>query len=460
MSRSHKSIIGVVRKSLKGIGGIESVTANLIQFALVEGHRVVSLTSDHPPQRLVDLGLEPVVEPKIGVAIKTAARHVREGTLTGALVEAVASTLRPVVERFVERVSSGGRGVIFYPNFRRLYVLPLTSILVDLCWLRRIPIVAREGDYLAGPWEKAMLAAAHRIIVPCRPCKSNYVSNGVEEEKVVVVRNGVPKRFFDAGNRVGKAPGPTLLFPGRIASQYTGTNWKKGIEDCLIALRTVARDFPGVRLVFAGNDPTIGRQVARAGRTIVNRARALGVARHVKFLLAERCRYSEMHRAYESASVVLCPSRYREPYCNAVWEGMASQKPVVTTRLVGSIQEVSRAKDVLHPERNLVAHQPFVLIPPERPDLMAHAVRYLLRDSELGLRIGHNGQKLARQRSMARFAAFILQVLDEVHYAPLALSRLADKIPFLWQQHRARDTARLTTKRTFSGYFRYAGGMG
>jgi glycosyltransferase involved in cell wall biosynthesis len=233
MSRSHKSVIGVVRKSLRGLGGIESVTFNLVKFALMEGHHVVSLTSDHPPKRLVDLGLEPVVEPKVGVAIETVAGGVREGTLTSALVEAVASTLRPAVESFVERVSSSEKGVIFYPNFRRLYALPLTSVLVDLCRLRKIPIVAREGGYLAGLWEKAVLAATHRIIVPCQPCKSDYVSNGLEEGKVVVVRNGIPERFFDGSDRVDKARRPTILFPGRIASQYTGTNWKKGIEDCL-----------------------------------------------------------------------------------------------------------------------------------------------------------------------------------------------------------------------------------
>jgi len=460
MSRSHKSVIGVVRKSLRGLGGIESVTFNLVKFALMEGHHVVSLTSDHPPKRLVDLGLEPVVEPKVGVAIETVAGGVREGTLTSALVEAVASTLRPAVESFVERVSSSEKGVIFYPNFRRLYALPLTSVLVDLCRLRKIPIVAREGGYLAGLWEKAVLAATHRIIVPCQPCKSDYVSNGLEEGKVVVVRNGIPERFFDGSDRVDKARRPTILFPGRIASQYTGTNWKKGIEDCLIALPTIVRDFPSVQLVFAGNDPTIGRRVAQAKRAIINKARTLGVASHVKFLPAEQCRYSEMHHAYASASVVLCPPRYREPYCNIVWEGMASHKPVVTTRLVGSIREVSRAEDVLRSKSDLATHQPFVLIPPERPDLIVHAIRCLLRDPELGLRIGHNGRKLARPRSIARFAALILQVLGKVRYAPLAFSHLADKMPLLWQQHRARDTARLTTRRTVSVDFRYAGGTG
>ena len=460
MSRSHKSVIGVVRKSLRGIGGIESVTSNLVEFALMKGHHVVSLTSDHPPKRLVDLGLEPVMEPKIGITIETVAKYVRQGTLTGALVEAMASTLRLAVESFVERVSSGEKGVIFYPNFRRLYALPLTSVLVDLCRLRKIPIVAREGGYLAGPWERAMLAVAHRIIVPCRPCKSDYASNGVEAGTVVVVRNGIPGRFFDGSDRVDKARRPMVLFPGRIASQYTGTNWKKGIEDCLIALPTIAHDFPSVQLVFAGNDPTIGRRVAQARSAIINKARALGVASHVKFLPAEQCRYSEMHHAYASASVVLCPPRYREPYCNIVWEGMASQKSVVTTRLVGSIQEVSHPEDVLRSKSDLAAHQPFVLIPPERPDLIAHAIRCLLRDPELGLRIGHNGRKLAGQRSIARFAALTLQVLDEVRYAPLALSCLADKILLLWQQHRAGDTARLTTRRTLSVHFRYAEGTG
>jgi glycosyltransferase involved in cell wall biosynthesis len=460
MSRSHKSIIGVVRKSLRGIGGIESVTANLVEFALMEEHHVVSLTSDHPPKRLVDLGLEPVVEPKIGITIETVAKYVRQGTLTGALVEAVASTLRPAVESFVERVSSSEKGVIFYPNFSRLYALPLTSVLVDLCGLREIPIVAREGGYLAGPWERAMLAVAHRIIVPCRPCKSDYVSNGVKAGKVVVVRNGIPGRFFDGGDRVDKARRPTILFPGRMASQYTGINWKKGIEDCLIALPMIARDFPSVQLVFAGNDPTIGRRVAQAKRAIINKARALGVAGHVKFLPAERCHYSEIHRAYASASIVLCPPRHREPYCNVVWEGMASHKPVVTTRLVGSIKEVSHAEDVLRSKSNLSAHQPFVLTPPERPDLIAHVIRGLLRHPELGQRIGHNGRKLAKQRSISRFAMLILQVLDDARYTPLALSSLADKILLLWQQHRARDTARLTAKRTFSLDFRYAGGTG
>jgi glycosyltransferase involved in cell wall biosynthesis len=215
-----------------------------------------------------------------------------------------------------------------------------------------------------------------------------------------------------------------------------------------------------VQLVFAGNDPTIGRRVAQAQRAIINKARALGVAGHVKFLPVEQCRYSEIHRAYASASIVLCPPRYREPYCNIVWEGMASHKPVVTTRLVGSIQEVSCAEDVLRSKIDLAAHRPFVLIPPERPDLIAYAIRGLLRDPDLGLKIGHNGRKLARQRSITRFAVLILQVLDEVRYTPLAPSRLADKILLLWQQHRAKEIARLTPKRMLSLDFRYAGGIG
>lgn len=198
---------------------------------------------------------------------------------------------------------------------------------------------------------------------------------------VAVDRPAVPGRPARAAARarLGLPVGATVVGAvGRLTYQ-------KAPEDFVAALRILAR--PGVVGVWVGGGE-LAERVARQAEALP------GVA---VLLAGERADVPEVLPAFD---VFALPSRY-EGLPTAVVEAMVAGVPVVATA-------VNAVSDVVIPGET------GLLVPPERPDLLAAAVRHLLDRPDSAARMAANATRLVADR----YAVPALRGALESAYSP------------------------------------------
>ncbi len=193
-----------------------------------------------------------------------------------------------------------------------------------------------------------------------------------------VIYNGVDTDFFrpeeiDPGRRAAalaefKIHGsPVLGIVGRLTRQ-------KGHEVLLRAVADVAEEWPQMMLLIAGD----GEERAHLERL----ADSLGLRKRVHFLGA----MSNVREFLSVLDVFVHPSHW-EGLGIAVLEAMAMALPVVATNIEGLAEIIDNDKDGL-------------LVSPNDPGAVARAIKALLRDREMGLRLG----RAARERVADAFS--------------------------------------------------------
>lgn len=179
---------------------------------------------------------------------------------------------------------------------------------------------------------------------------------------VHVVENGVDRSGPSGPDGLPALPdSPCLLFVGRLEIA------QKGVDVLLRALadpRLAGRDVP---VVLVGDGPDEASLRAMAAR--------LGVGHRVRW--GGRVEGAGKRALMAGAAAVLVPSRY-ETFGMVAAEAMAAGAPVVASDV-----------DCL---RDVVAHAGGVLVPPERPDVLAAAVADLLDDPARAADLGARGR--------------------------------------------------------------------
>ena len=194
------------------------------------------------------------------------------------------------------------------------------------------------------------------------------VARGFPEHKIVVHYIGVDVRRFERRAGAGE---PIVLFVGRLAE-------KKGCRYLIEAMAKVEAAHPEVRLVIAGDGPLRGELEAQAAATL----------RRCSFVGAQSS--DEIRRWYQRARLLCAPSvtaasGETEGLPITVLEAQAVGLPVVSTVHSG-IPEA-----VLHEQTGLLA--------PERDsEALARHLMTVLRDVDLGARLGAAGAERVRER--------------------------------------------------------------
>lgn len=188
---------------------------------------------------------------------------------------------------------------------------------------------------------QAMLFSAHR-----------------DWDKLHIVHCGVEPERYVAGPRPAR---PTLLFVGRLAAV-------KGVLVLFDALKAIIKQHPDVLLRLIGDGPERSSLEARAVE--------LGIQDHVEF-----CGYksqADVAEALSAADVFVLPS-FAEGVPVVLMEAMASQVPVVTSRIAGVPELVEDGQSGL-------------LVPPGATGPLADALNKLLGDPKLREEMGRIGQ--------------------------------------------------------------------
>ncbi|HEX7662751.1 MAG TPA: glycosyltransferase [Pseudonocardiaceae bacterium] len=189
---------------------------------------------------------------------------------------------------------------------------------------------------------------------------------------VVVDRGGPTRADLDAVARARHALG--LRADALVVGAVGRLTYQKAPEDFVAALAILARiqpALPGLVGVWIGGGELAGRVARLAARTP-----------EVPLVFAgER---TDVMKLLPALNVFALPSRY-EGLPTAVVEAMVAGVPVVAT-------DVNAVTDVVRPGHS------GLLVPPQRPDLLAVAVRRLLDEPDLAARLAANASALVSDR--------------------------------------------------------------
>ena len=162
---------------------------------------------------------------------------------------------------------------------------------------------------------------------------------------------------------------PILLYLGRLVKE-------KGIDVALSAFPQILARFPKTRMVIAGDGPE--------GPSLAKQARSLGIRDSVDFL--GWVSPDDVSGLINTASVVVIPSRWEEPFGFVALEAGLMGRPVVATR-VGGLSEI-----IVHSKTGL-------LVTNEDSQELGEAIQHLLGHFLMAEQMG----RAARQHAMKNF---------------------------------------------------------
>jgi len=259
--------------------------------------------------------------------------------------------------------------------------------------LRRARVITHVHDGYVELWlvttarrllARVLLSPAH-VIVAASDRSRAALAEALGAERVVLIDNGVDLSTFAGGG--GSHNPPRILFAGFLTA-------RKGILNLLEASASLMGDGVEHELVVAGAPIP-----EAAGLTLEQLRESAGP--HVRFVGYRPP--ESMPEQYLSVDVFCLPSWW-EAMPLSVLEAMAAGLPVAASR-VGDIP------------RAVADGITGVLVPPDRPDMLAAALGRLLRDPDLRTRMGAAG----RRRVAERFnLATTFEALDGLYRQPSA----------------------------------------
>jgi glycosyltransferase involved in cell wall biosynthesis len=272
-----------------------------------------------------------------------------------------------VIQTWIYAANTYGRVTA---RLARVPVIVAAEMAVDL-WKGK---TERVVDRWLARWCDRLVGNSHAVV-------EYYRSLGVPDDRLAMIYSGIadeePPPVDPAAIRAEfgfAADAPLVLFAGRLAEQ-------KRVDDLLKALDLLQQNQPDLRTLIAGDGPLRERlEETRRLYHLQGRVRFLGHRDDVPRLMA-------------AADLVVLPSAY-EGLPNLVLEAMRFRKPVVATAAPGTTEVV-------------VDGQTGLLVPIGNVQLLARAIRDVVRDRDLARRLGQAGRD--RVETVFRADAMIAQ---------------------------------------------------
>jgi glycosyltransferase involved in cell wall biosynthesis len=238
--------------------------------------------------------------------------------------------------------------------------------------LAGVPVIVTRvdlGHHLSG-YRRRLLALASqladRVLVNALTIRDLTIRDGVEADRIAVVRNGVDLEELDA--RASRSPDPPVPEPGAFVCVANMHHPVKGQGDLLQAMREVLRTHPAARLVLVGDGdrrPLLERE-----------ARRLEISDRVHFLGHRRDGPAILARALAGVS-----ASHAEGLSNAILESMAMRLPMVATAVGGTPEIVRDGRNGF-------------LVPPGAPAALARRMVDLVESEALRRRMGEAGRRI------------------------------------------------------------------
>lgn len=238
--------------------------------------------------------------------------------------------------------------------------------------------------------------------------------------RIVVVSNSVREDLFcqqgldSTRTRVLYNPGPDpdIYHPGidgsRIREEFDLGEQPlvvlvakliedKGHETLIASVPLVIEQLPSVKFMVVGGELP-GKHHEAYARKLRSLPRKLGVEQSVIFTGYR----PDIPEIMAAADLVVHCSTYPDPFPGVVLQGMATGKAVIATHLGGTKEQIDDGISG-------------VLIEPNQPDQLAHAIIELLNDDERRLSLGARAARSVREQfTTERFLAGLTEIYDEL----------------------------------------------
>jgi glycosyltransferase involved in cell wall biosynthesis len=295
------------------------------------------------------------------------------------------------VKRLAHLVRAEGLSLV---HAQDIYTDVLGTIAARLAGVPSIVTRVDLGHHVLGyrrPLLRLATRKADRVLVNALCIRDLVIREGVEPDRVAVVRNGVDLEHLDAAARA--APEPPVP-DGGIVCIANMHHPVKGQTDLLMAMREVVRVHPEARLVLVGDG------VRRPH--LEKLARDLGIADRCHFLGFRLDGPALLARASLSVS-----SSHAEGISNAILEAMAMRLPVVATAVGGSPELVRDGVNGL-------------LVPPGAPAALARALLELWPDAARRRVMGREGRRIVERE----FGVGLMRLSYDALYRELTENRV------------------------------------
>jgi glycosyltransferase involved in cell wall biosynthesis len=272
------------------------------------------------------------------------------------------------ISRLARRIRADGIALV---HAQDIYTDVLGTLAARLAGVPSVVTRVDLGHHVTGyrrPLLRLASRRADRVLVNALCIRDLVLREGVEPDRVVVVRNGVDLEVLDRqAAQAPQAPAPD----GAIVCIANMHHPVKGQTDLLLAMREVLRERPEARLAFVGDG---------VRRPLLERfARELGIAGRCHFLGFRLDAPAIVARAALSVS-----ASYAEGISNAILEGMATRRPVVATAVGGTPEIVRDGVNGF-------------LVPPGAPAALAARILELLGDPALRREMGERGRRIVER---------------------------------------------------------------
>ncbi len=301
----------------------------------------------------------------------------------------------------------------------RACILYVTNSLLNVvvgrlaAFVARVPlsvITFQSHDVLLEPYipaskrtmrqltEKMLLPHFDRVIATSEVQKPYLISSKhIPSHRIRLVYNCVdPRRFTHPVDT--RAVRRSLQIPddAKAVAIVAGLSPWKAHDVFLRSGAVLLKEVPDTYFVIAGDGPERNK--------LEKMAQSLGVADHVRFLGTVR----DVPALLKSVDLSVLSSAH-ESFPLALLESMAAARPVVATN-VGGVPEM------------LVDGLTGFLVPPGAPDQLAEAMLRVLRDPELGRKLGEEGRKRVEEEftvehMVSRTESLLLELVNSTGHS-------------------------------------------
>ncbi len=201
-------------------------------------------------------------------------------------------------------------------------------------------------------------------------------SDFVPKEKVILIYDGIDLEFFSSIQSIffrkeyGFYNDPIIGLVGRIVEG-------KGHEDFIKAASYVIQKKPEVKFFIIGNDPSENKSLYNK---LFQQQKDLGLEESIVFTGWR----NDIYEIMSELDIIVHASNLPEGLGNAAIESSALGKPIVATKIPGTLDIV-------------VDKETGFLVDPKNPKEMAEAILKLLNNPELCQKMGNAGRKRVRE---------------------------------------------------------------
>jgi glycosyltransferase involved in cell wall biosynthesis len=246
------------------------------------------------------------------------------------------------------------------------------TVLAGLMGARAVLVLNRGVSFPVGAVRRRAGYASrrvHAIVAVCQSIKDGLVAAGVPAAKVEVIYSGTDLDRFHPGVDGGPVRRELGLDPDHALITQIGVRSWRGWRDLLEAMPAVTRERDRARLLFVGAPPPRIAEIA-------DRARALGVGRHV-LALGHR---DDVPAILNASDVVVDASYAGLGITGSIREALACERPVVATAVEGMPELV-------------VDGETGFLVEPRKPAALAAAIVRVLGDATTAQAMARAGRK-------------------------------------------------------------------